>query len=68
MKITEVTERGQGLKLYRATVKIQQTGYKQLISTTVVAKNLTMALKLLRGQYGQKSVLGTPRVIQDYTV
>jgi hypothetical protein len=68
MKINEVMSHGQGLKLYRATIKMQQSGYKQLISTTVVAKNLTMALKLLKAQYGQKSVLGTPRVIQDYTV
>lgn len=62
MKVNEVT---QGLKLFRAVVKLQQTGYKQLISTTVAAKNMQMAIKLLKAQYGKDSVVGNPKLVQD---
>jgi hypothetical protein len=66
MKINEVTS-GQGQKLFRARVKLQQTGYKQLVDTTVVAKNMQMAIKLLKAQYGKDSVVGIPKQIQDFT-
>lgn len=66
MKVNEVTY-AQGQKLFRATIKLQQTGYKQLVTTTVVAKNMQMAIKLLKAQYGKDSVVGIPKLIQDFS-
>ena len=65
MKINEVI--GNAQKLFRARIKLQQTGYKQLVDTTVVAKNMQMAIKLLKAQYGKDSVVGNPKIIQDLT-
>ena len=67
MKINEVVSKAFGTKLFKARVRIDQGNYKQLIDTTVVAKNLQMAIKLLKAQYGKDSVVGNPKVIQDLT-
>jgi len=67
MKINEVITKAFGTKLFKARVRINQGSYKQLIDTTVVAKNLQMAIKLLKAQYGKDSVVGNPKIIQDLT-
>ena len=67
MKINEVVTKAFGTKLFKARVRINQGSYKQLIDTTVVAKNLQMAIKLLKAQYGKDSVVGNPKIIQDLT-
>jgi hypothetical protein len=65
MKINEVV--GAKQTLFRARIKLQQTGYKQLVDTTVVAKNMQMAIKLLKSLYGKDSVVGIPKAVQHYT-
>ena len=65
MKINEVA--GATQTLFRAKIKLQQTGYKQLVDTTVVAKNMQMAIKLLKSLYGKDSVVGIPKAVQHYT-
>lgn len=67
MKINEVVSKAFSTKLFKARIKLDQGSYKQLVDTTVVAKNLQMAIKLLKAQYGKDSVVGNPKVIQDLT-
>ena len=67
MKINEVVNKAFSTKLFKARIKLNQGSYKQLVDTTVVAKNMQMAIKLLKAQYGNDSVVGNPKVIQDLT-
>tara|TARA_R110000796_G_scaffold46462_15_gene112276 strand:+ start:896 stop:1534 length:639 start_codon:yes stop_codon:yes gene_type:complete len=67
MKINEVVNKAFSTKLFKARIKLNQGSYKQLVDTTVVAKNVQMAIKLLKAQYGKDSVVGNPKVIQDLT-
>jgi hypothetical protein len=55
-----------GQKLFAARLKIKQPGYTQLIDTTIVAKNMQMAIKLLTAQYGKNTVMGNPRIVKYY--
>ena len=62
----DVTEaRGPLLKTYAAKVQLRQPGYKNIIDTTVQARNPEMARRLLRQQYGSRNVIvGQPREIR----
>lgn len=55
-----------GQSVFAAKVRLSQNGYKQIIDTTIVAKNLQMAIKLLRAQYGKDSIIGNPKRVQDF--
>lgn len=70
MKISEISKSLSfnpmaGQSVFAAKVRLSQSGYKQIIDTTIVAKNMQMAIKLLRAQYGKDAVIGNPRRIQD---
>ena len=57
--------RGPLLKTYAAKVQLRQPGYKNIIDTTVQARNPEMARRLLRQQYGSRNVIvGQPREIR----
>jgi hypothetical protein len=57
--------RGPLLKTYAAKVQLRQPGYKNIIDTTVQARNPEMARRLLRQQYGSRNVIvGQPREIK----
>jgi hypothetical protein len=62
----EVTEaRGQALRNYAVKVQLKQPGYKNIIDTTVVARNPEMARRLVRQQYGDRNVMvGQPRELK----
>lgn len=71
MRISEIskgitTNHLAGHSVYAAKVRLSQNGYKQIIDTTVVAKTLQLAIKLLRAQYGKDAIVGNPRRIQDF--
>lgn len=70
MKISEISKSLSfnpmaGQTVFAAKVRLSQNGYKQIIDTTIVAKNLQMAIRLLRAQYGKDSLIGNPRRVQD---
>jgi hypothetical protein len=67
MRIDEVVTKAFANKVFKARVRLDQGSYKQLIFTTVVAKNLQMAKRLLTAQYGKGNVIGNPQVIQTLT-
>ena len=53
------------LRTYVARVKLKQPGYKNIIDTTVTARNPEMARRLIRQQYGGRNVIvGQPREIK----
>ena len=51
------SELSQGLKTFKATVKLPQKGYSTLIDTQVVARNYELARRLLVAQYGKGSIV-----------
>ena len=51
------SELSQGLKTFKATVKLPQHGYSTLIDTQVVARNYELARRLLVAQYGKGSIV-----------
>lgn len=57
--------RGPLLKTYAAKVQLRQPGYKNIIDTTIQARNPEMARRLLRQQYGSRNVIvGQPRELK----
>jgi len=62
----EVSEaKGQALRTYTAKVQLKQPGYKNIIDTTVQARNPEMARRLIRQQYGDRNVMvGQPRELK----
>jgi hypothetical protein len=57
--------RGPLLKTYAAKVQLRQPGYKNIIDTTIQARNPEMARRLLRQQYGSRNVIvGQPRELR----
>ena len=63
MRADEFTKRK--LKTYAVKLKLKQTGYSNMIDTTVMARNPEMARRLLRQQYGDKHVVvGQPRELK----
>ena len=53
------------LKTYAAKVQLRQPGYRNIIDTTVQARNPEMARRLLRQQYGSRNVIvGQPRELK----
>ena len=62
-EISEV--KGQALRNYAVKVQLKQPGYKNIIDTTVVARNPEMARRLVRQQYGDRNVMvGQPRELK----
>ncbi len=62
MRASEITRRKSKMKTYQARVKLKQSGYTNIIDTTVMAINPEMARRLIRQQYGDRNVLvGQPR-------
>jgi len=61
-----VTEaKGTALRTYTAKVQLKQPGYKNIIDTTVQARNPEMARRLIRQQYGDRNVIvGQPRELK----
>jgi hypothetical protein len=55
MKMQEVT----GLKTFHARIKLPGSG--TLLDTQVVARNYELARRLLKAQYGDKSVVSNVR-------
>jgi 5'(3')-deoxyribonucleotidase len=62
----DVTEaKAQALRTYTAKVQLKQPGYKNIIDTTVQARNPEMARRLIRQQYGDRNVIvGQPRELK----
>jgi hypothetical protein len=57
--------KGQALRTYAAKVRLKQTGYENIIDTTVQARNPEMARRLIRQQYGDRNVIvGQPRELK----
>ena len=53
------------LKTFAAKVQLRQPGYRNIIDTTVQARNAEMARRLLRQQYGDRNVIvGQPRELK----
>ena len=53
------------LKTFAAKVQLRQTGYRNIIDTTVQARTAEMARRLLRQQYGDRNVIvGQPRELR----
>jgi len=53
------------LKTFAAKVQLRQPGYRNIIDTTVQARNAEMARRLLRQQYGGRNVIvGQPRELK----
>lgn len=62
MRASEIVRKKSKMKTYHARVKLKQSGYTNIIDTTVMAINPEMARRLLRQQYGDRNVLvGQPR-------
>lgn len=65
MRYKEIKPVKNKLKTYAVKLKLQQTGYKNIIDTTIVARNPEMARRLLRQQYNNKHVIvGQPRELK----
>jgi hypothetical protein len=61
MRATEILR----LKTYAVKLRLPQQGYTNIIDTTVQARNPEMARRILRQQYGDRSVVvGQPRLIK----
>jgi len=60
-----VTEaKGTALRTYAVKLNLRNTSYKNIIDTTIQARNPEMARRLLRNMYGDRNVLvGQPREI-----
>jgi hypothetical protein len=53
------------LKTYTVKLNLKQSGYNNIVDTTVMARNPEMARRLLRQQYGDKHILvGQPRELR----
>lgn len=53
------------LKTYAVRLQLKQVGYRNIIDTTVQARNPEMARRLLRQQYGDRTVIvGQPRELK----
>lgn len=64
MRFAEVMKKSR-LKTYVVKLKIKQTAYTNLIDTTIMARNPEMARRILRKQYGDKTVIvGQPRELR----
>lgn len=61
MKIEEIT--GQ-FKFFAAKVRVKQTGYSQIIDTTITAKNQEMARRLIKAQYGKTALVSNVREVK----
>lgn len=65
IKNTVDEARGTALKTYVVKLRIKQVGYKNIIDTTVMARNPEMARRLIRQQYGDSNVIvGQPRELR----
>lgn len=63
MRAAEITIKK--LKTYAVKLKLKQTGYNNIVDTTVMARNPEMARRLLRQQYGDKHVVvGQPKELR----
>lgn len=66
MRYKEIKPVKSKLKTYAVKLKLQQTGYTNIIDTTVVARTPEMARRVLRQQYNNKHVIvGQPREIKS---
>lgn len=64
MRLDEIASRKKKLPLrtYAAKVKLRQSGYTNMVDTTVQARSPEMARRLLRKQFGgRQAVVGQPR-------
>lgn len=61
-----VTEaKGTALRTYAIKVQLKNTRYKNIIDTTIQARNAEMARRLIRQQYGDRNVIvGQPRELK----
>jgi hypothetical protein len=65
VKIFEVINKqpASQFKAFMAKVRLDLPGYKQVIDVQIMARDLNMAAKLLKAQYGQRSLVGIPRQV-----
>lgn len=53
------------LKTYSAKIRLKQTGYENIIDTTIQARTPEMARRMLRQLYGGASnLIGQPKLIK----
>lgn len=53
------------LKTYSARIRLQQTGYQNIIDATIQARNPEMARRMLRQLYGGRAnLIGQPKEIK----
>jgi len=65
MRANEIIRKKNSLKTYSAKVRLKQPGYTNIVDTTVMARNPEMARRLIRQQYGGRSMLvNQPREIK----
>lgn len=67
MRALEITGPvGRHLRPFVVRLRLKQTGNTQLMDTTVMARNADQARKIIRAQYGDRSVIvGNPREIKS---
>lgn len=51
-------------KLFGARIKIKQQGYYEMIDTTITAKDIGMARRLLKAQYGKTASVASIQQIR----
>jgi hypothetical protein len=51
-------------KLFSARMKIKQPGYYEMIDTTITAKDISMARRLLKAQYGKTASVASIQQIR----
>jgi hypothetical protein len=57
--------KGTALRTYAVKVQLKNTNYKNIIDTTIQARNAEMARRLIRQQYGDRNVVvGQPRELK----
>ena len=65
MRYNEIKPVKTKMKTYVVKIKLQQTGYTNIVDTTVMARTPEMARRILRQQYNNKHVVvGQPRELK----
>jgi hypothetical protein len=65
MRYKEIKPVKTKIKTYVVKIKLQQTGYTNIIDTTVMARTPEMARRILRQQYNNKHVVvGQPKELK----
>lgn len=61
MKFDDITH---PYKLFSARIKVKQPGYYEMLDTTITAKDIAMARRLLKAQYGKNASVASIQQIR----